>query len=157
MRFLLIDRIIEVKKDNMASGIKNLTMNEDYFEHHFPFFPIMPGMLMVESMVQLASWLLSFSRDFKVFALLRSISDAKFRKPVQPGDSLTVQVQLKSLKEPVVSCLGKIILQDKTIATAQFETVLIDADEEERKFLQKHYKFLTTRLSLTKFTVAARP
>jgi 3-hydroxyacyl-[acyl-carrier-protein] dehydratase len=146
MRFLLIDRIIEVKKDNMATGIKNLTMNEDYFEHHFPFFPLMPGVLMVESMVQLASWLLSFSRDFKVFALLQSLSDAKFRKPVQPGDSLTVQVQLDSLKDVTVSCRGKITLQDKAIATAQFEAALINAGEEERRLLQKQYKFLTTRL-----------
>ena len=145
MRFLLIDRITEVKKDDMAIGIKNLTMNEDYFEHHFPFFPIMPGVLIVESMVQLASWLVSFSQDFKVFALLQSLSNAKFRKPVQPGDSLIIQVQIKSRKESVLSVSGVITLQDKTIATAKFDIILIETDEEEKKNLQKHYRFLTTR------------
>ena len=145
MRFLLIDRITEVKKDDMAIGIKNLTMNEDYFEHHFPFFPIMPGVLIVESMVQLASWLVSFSQDFKVFALLHSLSNAKFRKPVQPGDSLKIQVQIKSRKESVLPVSGVITLQDKTIATAKFDIILIETDEEEKQNLQKHYRFLTTR------------
>ena len=146
MRFLLIDRITEVKKNDMAIGIKNLAMNEDYFEHHFPFFPIMPGVLMLESMVQLASWLVSFSQDFKAFALLQSLSSAKFRKPIQPGDSLKIQVQIDSRREPILAISGVITLEDKTIATAQFEIILMETDEEEKKFLQKHYRFLTTRL-----------
>ncbi|MCP4630020.1 MAG: beta-hydroxyacyl-ACP dehydratase [bacterium] len=146
MRFFLIDRISELKENDRATGIKNLTMSEDYFEHHFLFFPLMPGVLIVESMVQLASWLVSSSRDFSVFAVLQSLSDAKFRLPVQPGDTLTVQVQLKSLEESGMSCFGKITLQDKTVATAKFESALIAADEEEKRFLEKHYKFLTTRL-----------
>jgi len=141
----MIDRITKIKKDEMAMGRKNLTMNEDYFEHHFPFFPIMPGVLIVESMVQLAGWLVSFSQDFKVFALLQYLSNAKFRKPVQPGDTLEVQVQIKSRRESAVTFSGAVALQDKTVATAQFKVILYETDEAEKQYLQKQYRFLTTR------------
>ena len=65
MRFILIDRIVHIEKEKNARGIKNLAMTEDYFEHHFPFFPVMPGVLMLEAMVELAeffTWLLKHPR-----------------------------------------------------------------------------------------------
>jgi 3-hydroxyacyl-[acyl-carrier-protein] dehydratase len=145
MRFLMIDRITAIKKDEMAIGRKNLTMSEDYFEHHFPFFPIMPGVLIVECMVQLAGWLASFSKDFKVFALLQSVSNAKFRKPVQPGDPLEVQVHIKSRQDTAVTFSGVVTMEAKTVATAQFDVALYETNEEEKQNLQKQYRFLTTR------------
>lgn len=113
--FLFVDRIIEYKEGESIKALKRYTINEDYFRGHFPDTPIVPGVLMVESIAQAAGILAmtSFNKDgFKkpeIFFLSR-ISAVKFRKPVVPGDELIIEVNLiKEMAGSVkVSALGKV-------------------------------------------------
>ena len=79
MRFLLIDRILEYRKGESAIGSKDVTMSEDFLEDHFPRFPVMPGVLQVEAISQLASWLIFVSNDFKVKGVLSELGVVKFK------------------------------------------------------------------------------
>ncbi len=146
MRFIFIDRITKMEKGKAASGVKNLAMSEDYFEHHFPFFPVMPGVLMLEAMVQLSSWLVSYSTEFKSFGLLSKLYEAKFRRSVQPGDSLEIQVEWIERTDAGVAFQGKVLRGEEMIAKARFENKLIRIDQnEEKASLERLYQFLTTR------------
>ena len=93
--FLLIDRLIEIDGDESAVGIKNVTFNEPHFTGHFPEMPIMPGVLIIECMAQTAAAvaLLAQSVETKSLIYFMSIEDAKFRKPVVPGDQLHIHVK----------------------------------------------------------------
>ena len=97
--FLLVDRIIEIDQDNSAVGIKNVTINEPHFQGHFPEAPVMPGVLIVEAMAQTAGaiCLLSMGGDKPSLVYFMTIDNAKFRKPVVPGDRLELHV--KKLKK----------------------------------------------------------
>lgn len=92
--FLLVDRIVDVDGDNSAVGIKNVTINEQFFVGHFPGHPVMPGVLIVEAMAQTAGAICKTTRpDRKAGVYFMSIDDAKFRKPVGPGDCLHLHVR----------------------------------------------------------------
>ena len=146
MRFIFVDRIIKMEKGKMASGVKNLAMSEDYFEHHFPFFPVMPGVLMLEAMIQLSSWLISYSTEFNSFGLLSKLYDAKFRRSVQPGDSLEVQVEWIERTNGGIVFQGKVLREGKIIATSKFENRLIETHQNgEKACLEKLYYFLSTK------------
>lgn len=97
--FLLIDRIIEVDADNSAIGIKNVTINEPHFQGHFPEQPVMPGVLIVEAMAQTAGAICIRSQETETPSLVyfMTIDNAKFRRPVVPGDRLEIHV--KKLKK----------------------------------------------------------
>lgn len=93
--FLLIDRIVEIDRDNSAVGIKNVTFNEPHFQGHFPGRPVMPGVLILEAMAQTAGAIcIHAANTDKVpgVVYLTSIDGAKFRRPVVPGDTLRIQV-----------------------------------------------------------------
>ncbi len=146
MRFIFIDQITRMEKEKVASGVKNLAMSEDYFEHHFPFFPVMPGVLMLEAMVQLSSWLVSYSTEFKFFGLLSKLDEAKFRHSVQPGDSLEIQVEWIKRTNSGIVFQGRVLRGPEMIAQARFEDKLMGIDEnKEKESLEKLYQFLTTR------------
>lgn len=103
MRFLLIDRIIAWEPGKSARAIKNIALSEDFFDDHFPTKPIVPGVLLIEGMAQLAGLLIEegVRRDEKrnVKALLSIVEKAKFRKPVYPGDSLVYEAKVLSVNE----------------------------------------------------------
>src|SRR6266704_2826547 len=99
---LLVDRIVELEEDRIV-GIKNVTVNEPFFMGHFPDFPVMPGVLIVEAMAQVAGVLVLNripDRKSKV-VLLASIEQAKFRKPVVPGDQLRIEMIVTKIKSSV--------------------------------------------------------
>lgn len=147
MRFKFIDKIIEVEKDKRAKGLKNLAMSEDYFEHHFPFFPVMPGVLMLQAMSELAGHLILYSTEFSYFGLLSKVGTAKFRKPAQPGDTLDVQVEWKKKTETGVLFAGSIYLDGKAIAMADFENRLIEiGSDQERNLLRRDFEFISMRM-----------
>jgi len=93
---LLVDRMIDVKKDESAIGLKNVTINEAFFEGHFPSAPVMPGVLIIEAMAQTAAILVVDTLGKEVEGKLvyfMAIDDCKFRKPVTPGDQMHIHVQ----------------------------------------------------------------
>ena len=95
--FMLVDRIIEyLPEENRIVGLKNLTFNETFFQGHFPIKPVMPGVLILESMAQ-ASCVLAFlgsgGRPDNMLAYFVGINEARFRQPVEPGDILTIEVE----------------------------------------------------------------
>ena len=100
--FLLVDRIIE-STDKKIIGLKNVTINEPFFQGHFPGHPIMPGVLILEAMAQVGGvGILSLSENMGKLAYFLSIKEAKFRKPVVPGDQLIIEVEIVRQKLSVM-------------------------------------------------------
>ena len=100
MRFLLVDRVFEWSAHERMTGVKNITMSEDFFEHHFPRYPVMPGVMMLESLAQLAGWLEAASTDFENWLLLDGVVQSKFYGLALPGDQLHLEVTAKPCDEP---------------------------------------------------------
>lgn len=93
--FLMIDRVVEIVNDTSAVGIKNVTINENFFQGHFPTMPVMPGVLIIESMAQTSAVLVVSTLGPDAAGKLvyfMSVDNAKFRKPVTPGDQMRVHV-----------------------------------------------------------------
>lgn len=104
---LLVDRILELEPGKRAVGLKNVTINEDFFNGHFPNQAMMPGVLILEAMAQVAGVLLSQDPDnAEKLAVIGTIENAKFRKPVVPGDSLITEAELLTVR----SSFGKVKL-----------------------------------------------
>ena len=100
--FLLVDRIVE-STDKKIIGLKNVTINEPFFQGHFPGHPIMPGVLILEAMAQVGGvGVLSLSENLGKLAYFLSIKEAKFRKPVVPGDQLIIEVEIVKTKLSVM-------------------------------------------------------
>ena len=116
---LLVDRIVELEEDRIA-GIKNVTANEPFFMGHFPDFPVMPGVMIVEAMAQVAGVLvLSRIPDRKSkLVLLASIEEAKFRKPVLPGDQLHIEMKVIKVKSTVAKMQGTATVDGTVVAEA---------------------------------------
>jgi 3-hydroxyacyl-[acyl-carrier-protein] dehydratase len=118
--FLLIDRILEMDSERIV-GIKNVTVNEPFFIGHFPDFPVMPGVLIVEAMAQTAGVLVLKNipdRDKKL-VLLVSVDAAKFRKPVVPGDQLRIEMKVLRLKGTVAKMAGIATVDGNLVAEAE--------------------------------------
>jgi len=100
MRFSQLDRILSLEKGVSITAVKGLSLSEEYLQDHFPRFPIMPGVLMVESMFQASMWLVRASDEFKFSKIaMKEAKSVKFQGFVQPGDSLVVTAQIKSKKD----------------------------------------------------------
>jgi len=107
--FLLIDRIIDVEQEKKIIGLKNVTYNEPFFQGHFPHKPIMPGVLIIEAMVQCGSILLTnmLENPEKKIAYFGAIDKVKFRKPVIPGDQLVFEMEIVSMRRNICKMAGK--------------------------------------------------
>ncbi|MFN3326272.1 MAG: 3-hydroxyacyl-ACP dehydratase FabZ [Bryobacteraceae bacterium] len=130
---LLVDRIVELEQDRVV-GIKNVTVNEPFFVGHFPEFPVMPGVLIVEAMAQVAGVLVLQQipdRENKL-VLLASIESAKFRKPVLPGDQLRIEMVVSKRKQSVAKMHGKATVNGVVVAEAEVMCKLADKTPEER-------------------------
>ncbi len=100
MRFSQLDRIIALEKGKSISSVKCLSLSEEYLQDHFPRFPVMPGVLMLESLFQTSMWLVRATHDFKYSSVaLRETKGLKFQGFVQPGDSLNIVASIKSQNE----------------------------------------------------------
>ena len=118
--FLLIDRVIEIERKKRIVAIKNVTVNEPYFVGHFPGYPIMPGVLMVEAIAQTGGALLLTEipdRDSKLM-VFTSIENARFRRPVTPGDQLRIEVTVLNWRTRVVKMGGTITVDGKLVCDA---------------------------------------
>ena len=129
---LLVDKILEIEGTNKVRGLKNVTFNEPFFQGHYPGLPIMPGVLIIESMAQTAAVLLLSNGESKDFVpLIGSIDKAKFRRQVVPGDQLIIEAELLWMKAGV----GKITAQatvEGDLAAKMEMTFKIQRLEEKR-------------------------
>ena len=127
--FLLVDRIIELEPEVKAVGIKNMTINEEFFQGHFPGNPIMPGVLIIEAMAQVAG-VLAFrsgaNEGRSVYFM--SIEKVKFRKPVIPGDQLKLEVDILQHRGNVWKFSGKAVVDEKVAAEAEFTAMVTDKE-----------------------------
>lgn len=125
--FLLIDRILEMEPLRVVA-LKNVTMNEPFFQGHFPGFPVMPGVLIVEAMAQAAAVLVMSRLEDpqSKIVFFASISEAKFRKPVVPGDQLRIEVDFLKLKPTVAKIQGKALVDGAVVAEAGIMATLAD-------------------------------
>lgn len=125
--FLLIDRVIELTPKERIVAIKNVTINEPFFQGHFPNMPIMPGVLIVEAIAQTGGALLLtevHDRNDKLM-LFTGIERARFRRPVVPGDQLRIEVEVKAWRMTAVRMAGKAYVGDKRAAEATVTCQLI--------------------------------
>lgn len=126
--FLLVDRILELEEDKRAVGIKNVTINEEYFEGHFPGHPVMPGVLLIEAMAQVAGVLiLSKPGNKGKLAYMLGVDNAKFRKTVVPGDQLRFEVEVKRLKGRTGKVQTYAFVEDNVVAEAELTFSLVEA------------------------------
>jgi len=97
--FLLVDRVIEIEPPTRAVGIKNVTINEPFFQGHFPTYPVMPGVLIVEAMAQVGGVAVLASDEYKdKLALFAGIDNVRFKRQVKPGDSLRIEVEVQKIR-----------------------------------------------------------
>jgi 3-hydroxyacyl-[acyl-carrier-protein] dehydratase len=125
--FLLVDKITELEAKKMAVGIKNVTISEPFFQGHFPDHPVMPGVLIVEAIAQVAG-ILAFKSGAKGNVYFMSIEKAKFRKPVIPGDQLRLVVNVIQQRGNVWKCSGQAFVEDKLVSETELTAMV--AEEE---------------------------
>jgi 3-hydroxyacyl-[acyl-carrier-protein] dehydratase len=125
---LLVDRIENIQLDYSAVGIKNVSMNEWFFQGHFPGKPIFPGVLIIEAMAQTAAVLVMKTLDIKEEKLVyfMSVEEAKFRKPVVPGDVLRLKVTKDKNRGLVWKFKGEAFVGDALVAEATFAAMIAD-------------------------------
>jgi 3-hydroxyacyl-[acyl-carrier-protein] dehydratase len=127
--FLLIDRVVELEIDKSAVGIKNVTINESFFQGHFPRQPIMPGVLIVEAMAQTAAVLVVQTLEGAAAGKLvyfMTIDQARFRKPVSPGDTLKIHVDKLRSRGNVWKFSGEVRVEGTLVASARFAAMIMD-------------------------------
>ncbi len=126
--FLLIDRVLEVERRKKLVALKNVTANEPFFAGHFPGFPIMPGVLVVEAMAQAGGALLLMEIEDRNEKLMvfTGIERARFRRPVVPGDQLRIEVEVLAFRRNAGRMGGKAFVDGKLVCEATISCVLVD-------------------------------
>lgn len=126
---LLVDRVLEIEAGERAVALKNVTMNEPHFQGHFPNFPVMPGVLIVEAMAQTSALVcvesLGAEAEGKVVFFM-TIDNARFRKPVTPGDSMIIEVTKVRARANVWKFEGVAKVDDQVCAEATFSAMITD-------------------------------
>jgi 3-hydroxyacyl-[acyl-carrier-protein] dehydratase len=120
MRFSLVDRIEEVQPGRSLRAVKNLTLGEEYLADHFPTFPVMPGVLMLEALVEAGAWLLRVTDDFaRSVVVLREARNVKYGSFVEPGRQLVVSVDLQERDGSLATFKGKGEVEGQTAVSAR--------------------------------------
>ena len=126
--FLLIDRVVEFEPGKRATAIKNVTINEPFFQGHFPGHPIMPGVLIVEAMAQVGGMLLLGGLedpDTKVVYFM-SLDNVRFRKPVKPGDQIVFEVEIIQIRGKIAKTRGVARVDGEVVAEAEMAAMVRD-------------------------------
>ena len=125
--FLLIDKVIDIVKNESATGVKNVTINEPYFPGHFPSSSVVPGVLQIESMAQTAAVLVAKSLNISnsnALVLLTTIDNAKFRKPVIPGDVMSLVISVKRIRNKLWKFGGQVIVDSQKVSECEFSAMM---------------------------------
>ena len=123
---LLVDRVLEIEKGKRIKALKNVTINEPFFQGHFPGHPVMPGVLIVEAMAQVGGVLLmnTLERPQDAVVYFMSIDGVKFRRPVVPGDQIRFEVETVQIRGKTVKMKGKGLVEGKVAAEAEFMAMI---------------------------------
>ncbi|MBE7497492.1 MAG: bifunctional UDP-3-O-[3-hydroxymyristoyl] N-acetylglucosamine deacetylase/3-hydroxyacyl-ACP dehydratase [Verrucomicrobiaceae bacterium] len=125
--FLLVDRIIGFEGETKCTGIKNVTINEPFFQGHFPGHPIMPGVLQLEAMAQVASVVLLRMPDNQgKIGYFMSADNVKWRRPVMPGDTLIIETEILKMKRSIATGVGRCIVNGQVVSEADLMFSLVD-------------------------------
>jgi len=130
--FLLVDRAQDFVAGTSITGIKNVSHNEPFFQGHFPIDPVMPGVLIVESLAQTGALLMSKTLDVSVegkVILFMSIDGVRFRKPVRPGDQLHLRVVVTRQRGDIFKFRGEAFVEDLKVAEAEFAAMVATVDQ----------------------------
>jgi len=130
--FLLVDKIIDLEPGKKVVGIKSVTINEPFFQGHFPDYPIMPGVLIIEAMAQVGG-VLAFKSDGGKDKLVYfiGIDKAKFRRPVMPGDQIRFEVEVLQQRLNVWRLKGNAFVEDKLVCEAELTAMIADKPNEK--------------------------
>jgi 3-hydroxyacyl-[acyl-carrier-protein] dehydratase len=133
--FLLIDRVVEFERTKRVVAIKNVTMNEPFFQGHFPGHPLMPGVLIVEAMAQAGAVLLLSEMEDRhsKLAVFTGIDGAKFRRSVTPGDQLRIEVDVVSFRPRAGKMAGKAYVDGKLACEAELTCMIVPRAPEAKK------------------------
>lgn len=146
MRYLLIDHITEWKSGELIRGVKNVAMSEDFLEFHFPRNPIMPGVMLLEALAQLAGWLTAASSGFTNWFLINHVRKSNFYGFALPGDQVKLEVQQLSAGEAGVQAYSGIgTVNGKKKIRTEFEGDIVPLGEFEDAEEQKRFFYLLTR------------
>lgn len=126
--FLLVDRIVELQPGVSAKGIKNVTINEPFFQGHFPGQPIMPGVLVIEAMAQVAGVMAFRSGMEGGSVYFMSIDNAKFRRPIVPGDQVMMEIKVLKRRGNVWKFSGTATVEGKLVSEAEFTAMVTDRE-----------------------------
>ena len=127
--FLLVDRAEEYRPHQSIVGVKCVTVNEPFFQGHFPGYPVMPGVLIVEALAQTGAVLMSKSLDVDVGGkaiFFMSVDNGRFRAPVRPGDVLRLRVEVLRARGDVFKFRGKAVVGDKVAAECEFAAMVVE-------------------------------
>ncbi|KXS45891.1 MAG: 3R-hydroxymyristoyl ACP dehydrase [Candidatus Frackibacter sp. T328-2] len=125
--FLLVDRILEFKPKEKVVGLKNVTVNEEFFNGHYPDHPVMPGVLIVEAMAQVGGFVMMDSDETKdKVPYFAGIDKARFRKPVVPGDQLIIEAEVLKLRGKIGKIETKALVEGEVVAEAKLMFAIQD-------------------------------
>jgi len=128
--FLLVARIVEIEWGKRAVGIKNVTVNEPFFQGHFPGNPIMPGVLIIEALAQVGAVAVLGMPEYRgKLAFFAGIDRVRFKRPVRPGDTLRLEVELEKMRRSIGIGQGRATVDGELVAEGSLMFALVDAEQ----------------------------